>query len=109
MPNPYGITLNRAWTEWAAEQGMSEAVGAALYLICMNVKTDEVVAKLAPNEVKLVVDTVQRWPERFPGAALAGLNESRPATRTSSRLGADSAANDYTTADPLTAGCPNAA
>ena len=49
MANPYGITLNRAWTEWAAEQGMSEAVAAALYLISMNMKTDEVVAKLKPS------------------------------------------------------------
>ena len=106
MANPYGITLNRAWTEWAAEQGMSEAVAAALYLISMNMKTDEVVAKLKPSEVELV-DTVRHWPDRFPRRAFAALNESRPATRTSSPLGAYSAAegaNDhYTTADRTTA------
>jgi hypothetical protein len=77
MANPYGITLNRAWTEWAAEQGMSEAVAAALYLIFMNMKTEEVVAKLKPSEVELVVDTVQHWPDRFPRRAFAALNESR--------------------------------
>ena len=79
MANPYGITLNRAWTEWAAEQGMSEPVAAALYLISKNRKTDEVVAKLKPSEVELVVDTVQRWRDCFPRGACAALNESRPA------------------------------
>ena len=100
--------LNCAWTEWAAEQGMSEAVAAALYLISMNMKTDEVVAKLKPSEVELVVDTVRHLPDRFPRRAFAALNESRPATRTSSPLGAYSAAegaNDhYTTADRTTGG-----
>jgi hypothetical protein len=56
MANPYGITLTRAWTEWAAEQGMSEKVAAALYLIATHCKTDGVVAKLKPSEVELVVD-----------------------------------------------------
>ncbi len=109
MANPYGMTLNPAWMEWALEYGASEPVAAALYLISENRKIDEVVAKLKPSEVELVVDTVQRWPECGPRGVLATLNESRFATRKSSRLGADSAANDYTTADPLTAGCPNAA
>jgi hypothetical protein len=30
--NRYGITLDRARTEWAAQQGLSETVAAALYL-----------------------------------------------------------------------------
>jgi hypothetical protein len=31
--NPYGITLDHTWTEWAAKQSLSETVAAALYLI----------------------------------------------------------------------------
>jgi hypothetical protein len=33
MANRYGITINRAWTEWAAEHGVSETIAAALYLV----------------------------------------------------------------------------
>ena len=33
MTNPYGITLNRAWTEWATNYGVSPTVAAALFLI----------------------------------------------------------------------------
>ena len=52
MANPYGITLSRTWTEWAAKQGMSETVAAALYLISERRKADEVVAKLTPSEME---------------------------------------------------------
>ena len=40
--NPYGITLDRAWTEWAAKHGVSETIAAALYLLSENRKADEV-------------------------------------------------------------------
>jgi hypothetical protein len=39
--NPYGITLNRAWTEWAAQHGVSETIAAALYLVSRNRKADK--------------------------------------------------------------------
>jgi hypothetical protein len=79
MSNPYGIALNRAWTEWATECAVSETTAAALYLLSENRKADEVVAKLKPTEVKLVIDTVQRWPECFPPRALAAIEAARPA------------------------------
>jgi hypothetical protein len=53
--NPYGITLDRTWTEWATKQGLSETVAAALYLISENRKTDEVVVKLRPSEIARVI------------------------------------------------------
>jgi hypothetical protein len=34
MSNRYGITLDRAWTEWAAKERVSETVAAAVLLIC---------------------------------------------------------------------------
>ena len=34
MTNPYGITLDSAWTEWAAKEEVSETVAAAVLLIC---------------------------------------------------------------------------
>ena len=58
--NRYGITLDRAWTEWAAKQGVPETIAAALYLISENRKTDEVMVKLTPSEIERVIDIVQR-------------------------------------------------
>jgi hypothetical protein len=77
--NRYGITLDRAWTEWAAKQGVSETIAAALYLISGNRKIYEVVVKLTPGEIERVIDIVQRWPDCFPPGALAALNHSRSA------------------------------
>jgi hypothetical protein len=79
MGNPYGIALNRAWTEWATECALSETTAVALYLLSENRKADEVVAKLKPAEVKLVVGVVQRWPESLPPRALAAIEAARPA------------------------------
>jgi hypothetical protein len=77
--NPYGITLDRPWTEWAAKQGLSETVAAALYLISENRKTCEVMVKLTPSEIERVIDIVQRWPDCFPPRALAAIRRNRPA------------------------------
>ena len=44
--NPYGITLDRVWTNWAAQNGVSETIAAALCLISRNRKVGEVVVKL---------------------------------------------------------------
>ena len=33
MTHPYGITLNRVWTEWATNYGVSSTVAAAVFLI----------------------------------------------------------------------------
>ena len=49
MTNPYGITLDRAWTEWAAEYGVSPTVAAALFLISVHRPAHEVAAKLNFN------------------------------------------------------------
>jgi hypothetical protein len=47
--NPYGITLDRVWTERAAQHGVSETMAAALCLISRNRKVGEVVVKNAKN------------------------------------------------------------
>jgi hypothetical protein len=76
--NPYGITLNRAWTDWAAQHGVSETIAAALYLLSENRKAEEVLVKLAPDEMERVIAVVRRWPDQFPPGALATLKNSRP-------------------------------
>jgi len=78
MANPYGITLSRAWTEWAAKQGLSETVAAALWLISERRKADEVVAKLTPGEMARFIEIAQQWPDHFPRGALAAVRDSKP-------------------------------
>jgi hypothetical protein len=76
--NPYGITLDRAWTEWAAKQVVSETIAAALYLLSENREAEAVVGKLNPSELEQVIDVIGHQPDRFPPATLAALKESRP-------------------------------
>jgi hypothetical protein len=57
---------------------VSETIAAALYLVSRNMKVDEVLVKLTPGEVDLVLDIVQRWPDHFPPRAVAALKNGRP-------------------------------
>ena len=77
MTNPYGITLDRAWTEWAAEYGVSPTVAAALFLISVHRPAHEVAAKLTACEFKQVIDIVRRWPNNFASGTLAALESHK--------------------------------
>ena len=77
MTNPYGITLDRAWTEWAAEYGVSPTVAAALFLISVHRPAHEVAAKLTACEFKQVIDIVRRWPNNFAAGTLAALESHK--------------------------------
>ena len=78
MSNRYGITLNSAWTEWAAKEEVSETVAAAVLLICETRPVHDVVAKLTPGEFERVVDIVRRSPDHFPSGTLAALKSRSP-------------------------------
>ena len=73
MTNPYGITLDREWSEWAAKFGASPTVAAALFLISERHSSLEVMTKLARGEVEQVAAIVQRWPDCFPPGSLDAL------------------------------------
>jgi len=60
MTNPYGITLDRAWTEWATNYGVPSTVAAAVFPMSEARPTHEVMAKLAAGEFEQVVDIVSR-------------------------------------------------
>ena len=77
MSNSYGITLDRAWTEWAAEYGVSPKVAAAVFLVSEARPILEVVAKLAADEFEQLADIVARWPDRFPPGTPAALKSWR--------------------------------
>ena len=81
MTNPYGITLDRAWTEWAAEYGVSPTVAAALFLISVHRPAHEVAAKLTACEFKQVIDIVRRWPNNFAAGTLAALETQKHAAQ----------------------------
>ena len=79
--NPYSITLDRAWTEWARwarNYGVPSTGAAAVFLMSEARPTHEVMAKLAAGEFEQVVDIVSRWPDRFPPGTPAALKSRRP-------------------------------
>jgi hypothetical protein len=88
MGNRFGIALSRAWTEWAAKQGVSETIAAALCLLSEKRKAEEVVDKLAPGELEQVIAVVGHQLACFPRGTLAALEESRSrSSKTSARSG----------------------
>jgi len=78
MSNPYGVPLDRAWTDWATQYGVSPTVAAALLLISKHRPVQEIVAKLTADECEKVAEVVSRWPDRFPPGTLAALNSRSP-------------------------------
>jgi hypothetical protein len=73
MANPFGIALSRVRTEWAAKQGVSETIAAAVYLLSENRRAEEVVGELNPSELERVIDVIGQQPDRFPRGTLAAL------------------------------------
>ena len=72
MTNPYGITLDRAWTEWAANYGVSPTVAAAVFLMSKLRPLPGVAAKLAAGEFEQVIESsragrgIPAWNARRP-------------------------------------------
>ena len=71
MTNPYGITLDREWSEWAANIGVSPTVAAALLLICQARPLDEIVARLTPRELELGSSVAVRTTFRLERSTLS--------------------------------------
>jgi hypothetical protein len=78
MGNRYEITLDPVWAKWATEHGVSETVAAALFLLSKKRKAEEVVDRLKPDQLKVVVEVVENLPECFPQGTLTALRDSRP-------------------------------
>jgi hypothetical protein len=93
MGNPYGITLDDASLRWAAAEGVSEAVIAAICLLDQK-SVDEIVAKLTTAELEQVIKIVGRSPRGYPPGAYDALKGKRnlaspqPSTERLSRNGA---------------------
>jgi hypothetical protein len=108
MGNPFGITLDRAWTEWAAKHGVSAKVAAALILLSQARPLDDIVAKLTPHELEQVIKLVGRCPSYYPPRALDALKGKRnlaqpqPPIERLSRNGALEAGQPASRTDPGT-------
>jgi len=87
MGNPFGIALDPVWAKWATEHGVSETVAAALLLLSKKRKAEEVVDRLEPDELKVVVEVVENSPECFPQGTLTALKDRRPTSPSSPALG----------------------
>src|SRR5512143_2857605 len=76
MANPYGIKLDDASLRWAAAEGVSEAVIAAICLLDER-SVDKILAKLSPFELEQVIKIVGSPRGYSPGAydALKGGQE----------------------------------
>ncbi len=76
MTNPYGITLDDASLRWAAAEGVSESVIAAVCLLGEK-SVAEIVAKLSPAELGQVVNIIGRSPNCYPPGVYAALKDKR--------------------------------
>ena len=87
MANRFGITLNEEDLRWAAAEGVSEAVIAAIRLIPER-SVDEIVAKLTGRELEQVIKLVGLSPNCYPPGTLEALKSktgTRPGTRPGTR------------------------
>jgi hypothetical protein len=94
ISNPFGIALDQSWLRWAAAEGVSETVIAAVALLHERT-VDEVVGKLTPAQLADVTRLVSRCPSGYPPGAYDALKALRnvaaeqPATRTTDGAGAN--------------------
>jgi hypothetical protein len=94
MSNLFGIALDQAWLRWAAAEGVTETVIAAVSLLHER-SVEEVAGKLTPGELADVTRLVSRCPSHYPPGAFDALKALRnvaaekPATHTTAGAGAN--------------------
>ena len=97
MSNRFGIALDQASLRWAAAEGVSETVIAAVLQLHER-SVDEIAAKITPEELGDVTRLVSRCPNCYPPGAYDALKArrnvaaERSATRTTAGASAQSSA-----------------
>ena len=76
MTNRFGILLYRDDVRWAAAEGVSETVIAAVLLLHER-SVDEIVPKLSAAELEQVIELVGRSPRVYPPGTLDVLKQQR--------------------------------
>ena len=108
MTNRFDIRLHPDDVRWAAAEGVSETVVAAVLLLHER-SVDEIVLKLSAPELEQVIKLVGRSPSVYPPATLEALKSKRNASptpmaespakkQTPSTAGADHPLRDHTRA-----------
>ena len=76
MSNLFGIALDQAWLRWAAAEGVTETVIAAVSLLHER-SVEEVAGKLMRGELADVTRLVSRCPNHYPPGAFDALKARR--------------------------------
>ncbi|MGO9397964.1 MAG: hypothetical protein ACLP19_08995 [Xanthobacteraceae bacterium] len=76
MPNPYGITLDPSSVRWAAAEGVSETVIAAVLLLHER-SVEEIAPELSATELEQVIKLVGRSPRVYAPGTLDALKRRR--------------------------------
>ena len=108
MTNRFGVLLHPDDVRWAAAEGVSETVIAAVLLLHER-SVDEIVLKLSAAELEQLIELVGRSPSVYPPGTLDALKskrnapptpmaESRAKKQTPSTAGADHPLRDHTRA-----------
>jgi hypothetical protein len=108
MTSPYGIALDDASLRWAAAEGVSETVIAAVLLLHER-SVDEIARSLSAADLEQVIVLVGRSPRVYPPGTLEALKSKRNASptpmaespakkQTPSTAGADHPLRDHTRA-----------
>jgi hypothetical protein len=76
ISNPFGIALDQSWLRWAAAEGVSETVIAAVSLLHER-SVEEIAGKLTPAQLADVTRLVSRCPSCYPAGAFDALKALR--------------------------------
>jgi hypothetical protein len=96
MRNRFGVVLHTESVRWAAAEGVSEDLIAAVLLLHEH-SVDEIVPKLSAIELEQVIKLVGRSPRLYPPGILDALNQRR--TSPSSQPPSDSAPSNVAATD----------
>jgi hypothetical protein len=76
MTNAFGVVLDSASVRWAAAEGVSETVIAAVLLLHER-SVEEIASKFRPDELEQVIKLVGRCPSCYPPGTLDALKGRR--------------------------------
>jgi hypothetical protein len=85
MTNAFAVELHSESVRWAAAEGVSQTVIAAVLLLHER-SVDEIASKLRPGELEQVIKLVGRCPSCYPAGALDALKARYPERPSASTL-----------------------
>ena len=96
MINRFGVDLHPDSVRWAAAEGVSQGVIAAVLLLHER-SVEEIVPQLSPPELEKVIELVGRSPRLYPRGILEALEQHKSLPQPGGRLSLNAAAKEQTT------------